>query len=79
MLPYVAEQDVVAELPQLGNELVHRWFFLRHVSISSRVAVAMADLPKTRWPGQRVVCWMRAVKGALVPTPVALSQEIPEW
>src|SRR5258705_9948125 len=35
MLPYVAEQHVVAELPQLGNEFVHRWFFLRHVSISS--------------------------------------------
>jgi hypothetical protein len=48
MLPYVAEQHVVAELPQLGNELVHRWFFLRHVSISSCMGgVAMADLPNT--------------------------------
>src|SRR5258707_6486564 len=35
MLPYVAEQHVVAELPQLGDEFVHRWFFRRHVSISS--------------------------------------------
>jgi hypothetical protein len=48
MLPHVAEQHVVAELPQLGNEFIHRWLLLRHVSISSRVALAMADLPNTR-------------------------------
>jgi hypothetical protein len=71
MLPYVAEQHVVAELPQLGNEFVHRWLFLRHVSISSRVALAMAELPNARWPGQRVICRMRAVKAGLAP--VALS------
>src|SRR5437016_9810589 len=35
MFPYVAEQHVVPELPQLGNELVHRRFLLSHVSISS--------------------------------------------
>src|SRR5262249_20591271 len=35
MLPYVAEQDVVAKLPELGNELVHRRLFLSHGSISS--------------------------------------------
>src|SRR5918996_2890134 len=35
MFPYVAEQHVVAELSQLGNELVHRRFLLSHVSISS--------------------------------------------
>src|SRR6266478_5393437 len=34
MLPYVAEQHVVTELPQLGNELVHGRLLLSHVSIS---------------------------------------------
>src|SRR5258705_8823144 len=66
MLPYVAEQHVVAELPQLGNEFVHGWFFLRHVSISSGMSrVATANLRNTRTPGQRVVCRMTAVKEAL--------------
>src|SRR6185503_18383406 len=52
MLPYVAEQYVVAELSQLGNEFVHRWFLLRHVSISScMVALAKAD-PRETLDGQ---------------------------
>jgi hypothetical protein len=49
MLPYIAEQHVVAELPQLGNELVHRRFLLSHVSISSVwVVIAIVDLGEPR-------------------------------
>src|SRR2546427_8984640 len=48
MLPYVAEQHVVAELPQLGNELVHRRFLLSHVSISSCKDLAANEHPRAK-------------------------------
>src|SRR5215470_3651440 len=49
MLPYIAEQHVVAELPQLGNELVHRRLLLSHVSISwCWVVMVMVDLKRAR-------------------------------
>src|SRR5258705_6592853 len=66
MLPYVAEQHVVAELPQLGNEFVHGRCFLRHVSISSCMSrVAMANLREYSTARSESSLSARAVKEAL--------------